>query len=346
MTVEEFDLIFDPTPDNTDIAYMRDQYNPEWKIGEMAKPVYLYQPDVEPTPDGGRVKLPARREHKRDKRQFIPAEKKLDPEEQQWKLISNDGTQYTGRPDTLDNFAVMMFEGQGVISMKLVNRSYRFFKEPPRRFEEPEDAEMAAKDEAMKMKHRRGQLQVDKLLTAREENIVRLRVLEQERVDMRVDLPSDRGSEDDRDPHGSGDSDVDFTYVRDSDEEIAFSDLDLFDELSDAVDDSSDDGAEEEIKENEEEKKPAPVVVPIDESQTTAEHNEKIVEAVMGPRCVKEEELIAFVADLGIVTLADIRVRFKSQLRTKEQIEAMKDLIRKTMRPVENNYFSLKIKRK
>jgi hypothetical protein len=126
--VEKFPLFFDPSSKTFDVNYMRDVRRPEWRIGSLQQPLHLYQPDVQPTPEGGRVKIEPSKRKRTIRGEFVEVRKPPDPEQELWVLVSRDERTYRGTPDTLTNFAVL-YQAAGGYHLQLVDHSIRMFEE-------------------------------------------------------------------------------------------------------------------------------------------------------------------------------------------------------------------------
>lgn len=345
--VVEFDLWFDPTPPKTDINYMRDVRRNEWKIADLKPPVYLYQPDVEPTPEGGKVKVEPR-EYKKKKSQFVYPDRILNPEEQPWRMLAADGKEYVGNSDTLNNRAFLYETEGGSWTMQLMDKSYRFVEE--RR--QQADLETAIQQLDSKMKAteaRKKVLHVDAKLAESTAQKEKERKLKQERVQQKIDAGSgDEGDE--AGDRGSDDSQGDVEIDAQSDEEVAISDNldDLFDDLSDdpnGLIDSDEEEENVEKKENDE----RPVRPLTTEPVNKVELNGMIVERVLGPQTIKEEDLVSFMMEVVLCEKPVLIKKFRDKLVTAEQKEAFKVLVKEKLCAEKNNgviFFKLKKKGK
>jgi hypothetical protein len=127
-SVEEFPLFFDPSSKMFDVNYVRDVRRPEWRIDSLPQPLHLYQPDVQPTPDGGRVKIQPSKRKRPIRGEFVEVRKPPDPEQESWLLAARDERTYRGTPDTLTNFGVL-FQTAGGYRLQLIDHSIRMFEE-------------------------------------------------------------------------------------------------------------------------------------------------------------------------------------------------------------------------
>ena len=125
----EFSLFFEPPNSMMDVNYMRDVRKDVWDISKLELPIYFYQPDVEPSPEGGRVKVVQPEQKKRKKRVLVQADRDdAKPEQQPWVLCSKDGKKYVATPDTLTDRAVMYQQDRG-FTLQFVSNSLRVTEE-------------------------------------------------------------------------------------------------------------------------------------------------------------------------------------------------------------------------
>jgi hypothetical protein len=339
--VQEFPLFFDPTAPLTDINYMRDVRKDEWNIAKLQAPLYLYQPEVEPTPDGGRVTIELPQRKKPPRSEFIEVKKSqtLDPKEQPWSLVTKDGRVFRGTRDTLTNSAILYQTDDG-FHIQLIDHSLRFFEEHLSKDITDADKAIQRMDEEERRKKRPSFLmeavaQEEKLREARARRIKEMHLDEGSDADDGYD---EEGSEKEGEIDFNGkeefedDEGVDGEPIDDLADLFEWSDKD--DDLNNISDDEEEEGEEGEGKRKKKQTVSAVVVndQPGTEAPMTAEEkNQQIVTTIFGEEEVKEAELRRYMMDVGMCTIPDLRKKFKSKLKTLQQREAFQNLVRRLL---------------
>jgi hypothetical protein len=341
MTVEEYPLYLDVPPAAFNLNYMRNVRNSEWDIRCLPTPLYLFQPDVDPDADGGKVKNlpPARRPPRRG--EFVEAAKAPDPAQQHWLLAAANGRVFKGMPDTLSNYAVLR-RRDDAFQFQLVDHSIRFFEERLCAGAPDGEAALRKMKEQQRLQARRLQAVAPSLLeSVREEALARhtraaeeLELDHEARVD-HSDVESDGAP--DLDDAPQSDEGVDPTAGQDSDAIEELSDFDVA-----ALWLEEEDDAEEE-DEPERAKRPRAV----ETVSGAAASNQAIVEYVFGPETVTREELRAYLRDVGLCTPKELKHKFRDRLRQPDRAEAFKRLCRECLALFERDgrqYLKLKAK--
>ena len=364
--VETFPLYFEVDQAHK-LNYFRNIRTQDWDLSKEKEPLYLWQPNVEPGPKGGKIldEYTLKRKQKTDFK-AVTKRNQLTPNQQNWKLSTGDGTTYTFQCDEGakrnyylftpragqfvvrfidDDFSAtkdteeqdpeqcekMMdnYKEQRYQDRKAINRKYAKFLE-----DEENNRKKAILDEIDN-----GQLDEDFVDVDDVERIDdrELRDLVKQRIqslkeDADVDAPLDRSDDE--------------TFAQDADE--AKDDLIDQEELNALFEDGFLD-EEEDFNEEEDKKKEKKEDAKPQEEQLTSEEAEKSIQAVAeqitGPKIIREEEFVRYFLDNGQTTLRDLGRRFQEYLKTQAQKEAFTKLIKKKCKAVDKGgqkYFQLK----
>ena len=316
VNVQEIPIIFIPKKtEHTDNEYMIDQSTVErWNIDELKKfgPIYLYQPDVEPSPEGGQVK--AEKYQSEKKKAYIATRRQYQAkvEQQPFVLVSNDNREFQAESISNSDFAFFV-DCKDHYEMHLVDSTFSISEQ----HKVNERTLDAVENEAKIRKKRRD----ERMKAFTPERIETLKLQKKERK-IEAELESNQANSfgvktnDDEDDDGL--VDVDVERSDDSGPESDFTP----EPVSSPSDDSSD--SLEFFEEEEEEPKEKEANEPMaDENMTT----EEIVDVIL-PDMIKKEEIINFFQDVGLVRYSQIQNRFKAKLKCEAQQKHFKKLLK------------------
>jgi hypothetical protein len=341
--VMEFPLFFDPTGPMTEINYMRDVRHGDWDIGKLEPALYLYQPDVEPSPEGGHVKVETPQRKKPGRSEFFEVKKsqQLKPEDQPWILVTKDKRTWRGTRDTLSNCAAMYHGEDGAFHISLIDESIRMFEEHHSKDIRDADTAIQKMDDDRRMQNtKRPRFLHDLVQESMKQRNERRKRIKEELLDEgsdpeaggdegsekegEIDFPEKEEFDDDEGIEGAPDEDMDDIFE--------WSDLD---DEDDFLSDDEEEDADRDAGKRKKRQTVSQVIVeakPGDEPPMTAEErNKKIVTDILGKEEVKEAEFRRYVMDIGMVTFADLKKKFKPKLETLAQKEAFQNLIRKLL---------------
>ena len=315
----EFSLFFEPPNPKMDVNYMRDVLKDEWDISKLELPIYFYQPDVEPSPEGGRVKTVRWQDDRPKKRALHTVTLEESPEQQPWVLFTRDGRKYVATPDTLNDRAVLYQQDRG-FTVQLVSGSLRVAEERRGTIQDVDAAASRKRKEDEEIESQRRKIGSSQLVNEIVQEARERKVREAERVKMELDAGSDQDdgakkSGDDSGVHGV-DIETDDGVDKEDDSEPESIDI----SLSSANSEGSD-----EYDDEEEEKKEEPVKKPV---RNTGETAESVLKKIYEDQ-VKEEELLCYLREMGLVTERDLIAKFRDRLKTPTQKEAFKKLFKR-----------------
>jgi hypothetical protein len=337
---EQFPLFLDVLPATFNVNYMRNVRSASWDIPSLPTPIYLFQPDVEPGPEGGRVKTqpPARKPPQ--KGEFVEAVKPRDPSQAHWIFAAADGRIFKGTPDTLSNYAILRRKDDA-FHLQLVDHSIRFFEDRPSTGAKDGEAAIRKMKEQQRLQAKRIQAVVPSYAESVRQDAIDRHARAEEALELdhetRVDH-SDVESDGAPDIDGQAQSDegVDPAGAAESDaiEEVSDVDVSLFWPEEEGE-------GEEEDEEKEKPKRPKLV----DTVAGAAPTNQAIVQQVFGPEVVAWEELFKFMREVGLCTGKDLKRRFCDRIKVPERLEAFKRLCVECLVPAVHDgrrYFKLK----
>ncbi|EAY00713.1 hypothetical protein TVAG_085470 [Trichomonas vaginalis G3] len=359
---ETFPLYFEYDPAHK-LNYFKNTSQPQWMLNQEKQPIYLWQPTVDPGPNGGTVHNEQMYVRKR-RTDFKAASRRPDPipNQEPWALTTGDGTKYTLTCDESQrtHFAVITPE-KGRYVLNLLSDSFVITKDVKE--QDADECERLAEDKLKASYDNRKAFNkkyvklLEEEAKARKENFIQS--LRDENDDEEFEDVDDQslqniGDKDvvkeikkrgrQRAEDDDIDAEVDFHV---DDEEFLQDDVveDVEEVLgklseSDFETDSEEDGEEEDKKDKKKKQTPA-VTKPVAE-----EDIKKIAIEVTGEKPIKEEELVRYFMDVGRATLNDINSRFKNQyLQTEHQRHAFMQLLKKNCKKITKDkiiYFSLK----
>ncbi|KAH0795987.1 hypothetical protein GPJ56_000055 [Histomonas meleagridis] len=310
------------------INYMRQNIS-VLDISSLKAPLYLYQPDVQPTPEGGIVKEPEPNLRKtKDKFLIVNKDFAKSPDEQSWYLYTSDNRVFKGTPDTFKG-AIITRDEQG-FHLSFIDNSIKFSPELNLDAKKGLDIDTIQNNQRRDREHRERMMQseykflLDPIKKDQEE-----RERNKKALAKGSDSDADVSDEFDDDDEGLGDLFDDIPEVSDN-ENLLDSDL------------SSDNGEEEEKKEN---KRKAEAEERRRLQAGPQESNEDIVDSIYGPPVIKEDEVVRFIIEIGPVTKDQLLHKFKSKLKTDKQKIAFKEIVTKRLRIIKihgKTHFNLK----
>ena len=311
--VERFPLFFNPSVPYININYMHQNIN-AWDISKLEQPLNLYQPDVCPTPEGGYVRDPDVRQRK-TKGNFVIVNKEYikTPEEQSWYMYTNDKKVFKGTP----------FEFKGAVISHNDHGFYLSFCDNAIKFA-PElnvDAKNGNDLDKIQKKMKR-EKESAKVKNSSLVNYKVVKELQEREYNQKQNL---KGS----------DSDADIDDDFDDDDELLGDDLlDEIPELSDGIDlaeESESSVGEEEDKKDKKEKRKEALEA---QKGTIQQTEEEIINEAIGKPVIKEDDIVRFFKDMGMVQSRDLISRFKSMLETDKQKAAFKEILKRRVRQV------------
>lgn len=350
------------------LNYFKNQSQPSWMLSQEKEPMFLWQPNVDPGPNGGTI-------HndqlyvKKKRTDFTAQSKRPDPipNQQEWILSTASANRYVIACDegSRTNFAVI-FPEKGKYVLNLLADCFAMTKESIE-----QDADLCEKTTQehldAKLKQRKDiNGKYVKLLeqeeSARKETI--LRTLKDENndddfEDIDDDTLAHIGDKDiireikkrskERTENNDVDAEVDFY-----EDNIEFHSEEIEDDIEDqllglerseaGLLDSEYDNADEEEEKKEKEKPKTPAVT----TSVSQQDIIKIADEVTGPKPIKEEELVRYFVDMGQATIADIKQRFaKDFLKTEHQTKVFMSILKKRCKKVTKGniiYFKLRQK--
>ena len=365
--VETFPLFFEVDQAHK-LNYFRNIRNREWDLSKEKEPLYLWQPNVEPGPKGGRI-LDEFSLKKKQKTDFKVVNKKtqLTPNQQNWKLATGDGTTYTLQCDEGDKRNYYLFTPRaGKFVIQKIDDDFSATKDTEEQDYEQCEKMMEYNKEQRYQDRKAINKKYAKFLEDQENNRKKtLRdqldngQLDEDFVDVDdVDRIDDKDVKDlvkqriqslkeDADVDAPLDRSDDETFAQDVDESkddlIDMEELNaLFEDgFLDEEDEYEEDGEKKDKKEKKkEEQKPEPLP-----SDQVAKNIDQIVEEVNGPRIIREEEFVRYFLDNGQSTGRDLMRRFKDYMKTPKQRDALVKLIKNKCKKIDKNgvsYFQLR----
>ena len=317
----EFSLFFEPPNSKMDVNYMRDVRKDVWDISKLELPIYFYQPDVEPSPEGGRVKVVQPEQKKRKKRVLVQADRDdAKPEQQPWVLCSKDGKKYVATPDTLTDRAVMYQQDRG-FTLQFVSNSLRVTEEHRSGIQDVDAARSRQRKEEEELESQRRSIGVDKMINKAIEEEIARRKEEAKRVKMELDAGSDQEQGDKSgDDGGVNGVDVETDDGVDKEENSDSEPIDL--SLSSSDGEVSDDYSSEEEEKKEDPGKKTP--------KNSGETAESVIKRIYEDQ-VKEEELLYYMREMGLVSEQELIKKFRDRLKTHTQKEAFKKLFKRRL---------------
>ena len=330
--IERIPLFFTPSVPNLNINYMRQNFD-AWDISKFEQPLKLYQPEVYPTPEGGFVinqepqriyeeenqdnkdkkekknrknrKNRKNKGEKKDKSKFdiVYNEYIKAADDQSWYMYTDDKKVFKGTPFEFKG-AVISHNKQGFY-LSFCDNAIKFA--PELNIDAKNGYDLDKIQNEMKLKKERAEAMAKKSYFT---SYIVAKELEERECNQEQSL---KGS----------DSDADFENEFDDDDEMAGNDL--FDEIpSDGVDFTKEHYDDEEVEEEEEEEKEE------EESNEAQKDTDEIInEAIGEPVIIKEDDIVRFFKDMGMVQSRDLISRFKSMLKTDEQKAAFKEILKR-----------------
>lgn len=367
-------LYLRPHQENEDINYMRHTLK-DWDIGKFKAPVYFYQPTVKPTPEGGIVKDTY--SGSRKNKEFFEVRKEYikRPEAENWMMYTSDGTLFKGNVDTLSSTIAIIYPGSDQFIIQTVNNSIRIKDGKDldsnldidtvekRRKQEADAKTRDLKNNLgfiykhMEQKEKERQNQAKELREAGDEDIA-------------LGGSDDDDKEKDEDAFNNDENGADVEDARSDDDEDVPDDIenlltDIPEELNEInassdeeesqssydEDSEGEDGPKKKKKKKKGHNQPAEQQEAAhgeNQDQAKPQSTEKIVDDILGPKVLKEDELVRYIMDVGYATLKQIYQKFKDRLVTQEQKMAFKNLILKRFQQFTDNgvrYVKLKDKK-
>lgn len=365
-------LYLRPHQVNEDINYMRHTLK-EWDIGKLKDPIYFYQPTVRPTSDGGIVKDTY--SGPRKNKEFFEVRKEFikRPDDELWMMYTSDGVLFKGHPDTLSSHAII-YPDKDKFEIQVANNSIRIkdgkdldqnidIETVLKRKKQEEDAKQRAfKNNFRFMYDAIERKEKQRLSHAKE-------LFENGDEDIAIGGSGDSDGNDE-DAYKADENEADVEVDRSDDDEDIPDDLDnLFteppeelinaqgssdeEESQDSYDEDSEgeDGSKKKKKKKKGHNQQTP-----DQQETTHQNpdqadrqqsTEQIVDDIMGPKVVKEDELVRFMMDVGFVTLKQLWDKFKDRLQASDVVkDAFRRLIIKKLQQfTENGIKYVKLKK-
>lgn len=371
-TLKTFPLFLIPHQYNEDINYMRHTLK-EWDIGKLKDPIYFYQPTVKPNSEGGVVK--ETNTTTRNKRPFYDVKKEFikRPEDENWMMYTSDGVLFKGSPDTLSSAAVII-PGKDEFIIQLVNNSIRI--KDGKDIDGDIDIDTAVKklkaDKENKQRNfkKNFRFMYDDLEKKENERISKAKEMrENGDEDIALGGSGDESGGDDAYNLDENAADVDDARS-DDDEDVGDAIDDMFADMPEDLvemgisDDeeesvSSSDDEDEEGKSGKKKKKKKGDQAKAEKASVSSQgenqgqsvanlSTEKIVDDILGPQVLKEDELVRYMMDVGYVTSKELFRKFQDRLQTPEQRNAFKELAKKRLQTYIDKgmkYFKLKLKR-
>ncbi|KAK8842806.1 hypothetical protein M9Y10_025672 [Tritrichomonas musculus] len=371
-TLKTFPLFLIPHQYNEDINYMRHTLK-EWDIGKLKDPIYFYQPTVKPNSEGGVVK--ETNNATRNKRPFYDVKKEFikRPEDENWMMYTSDGVLFKGSPDTLSSAAVII-PGKDEFIIQLVNNSIRI--KDGKDIDGDIDIDTVVKrskaEKEMKQRNfkKNFRFMYDDLEKKENERISKAKEMrENGDEDIALGGSGDESGGDDAYNLDENAADVDDARS-DDDEDVGDAIDDMFADMPEDLvemgisDDeeesvSSSDDEDEEGKSGKKKKKKKGDQAKAEKASVSSQgenqgqsvanlSTEKIVDDILGPQVLKEDELVRYMMDVGYVTSKELFRKFQDRLQTPEQRNAFKDLAKKRLQTYIDKgmkYFKLKLKR-
>lgn len=371
-TLKTFPLFLIPHQYNEDINYMRHTLK-EWDIGKLKDPIYFYQPTVKPNSEGGVVK--ETNTTTRNKRPFYDVKKEFikRPEDENWMMYTSDGVLFKGSPDTLSSAAVII-PGKDEFIIQLVNNSIRI--KDGKDIDGDIDIDTAVKklkaDKENKQRNfkKNFRFMYDDLEKKENERISKAKEMrENGDEDIALGGSGDESGGDDAYNLDENAADVDDARS-DDDEDVGDAIDDMFADMPEDLvemgisDDeeesvSSSDDEDEEGKSGKKKKKKKGDQAKAEKGSVSSQgenqgqsvanlSTEKIVDDILGPQVLKEDELVRYMMDVGYVTSKELFRKFQDRLQTPEQRNAFKELAKKRLQTYIDKgmkYFKLKLKR-
>ena len=132
VNVQEIPIVLIPKKtEYTDNEYMIDYSTAErWSLDELQKfgPIYLYQPNVEPSPEGGQVKT--EKDIKKKKETYYTTQRQYHTVEQQpFLLVSNDNRKFNCENISCSDFAFFI-DCKDYYEMHLVDSAFQLSEKP------------------------------------------------------------------------------------------------------------------------------------------------------------------------------------------------------------------------
>ena len=344
---KKFPVFFQPHKPLENVNYIR-HITKEWDIGKLQSPIYLYQPTVKPNADGGVVIEKDNRRLKNNK-EFIDVRKEFikKPEEEPWYMHSSDGRMFKGQADTLShtNQAVLSFDNSK-FTLQLIDQSIRVKDE--KILDANKDIDVVLKQ--MKRTEERTSNLIEKTLPTIYRDIEKEKKMRIRQAKELLEAGGEDGIDEDSDlDDEDGEGGADVVDQKSDDEEI--DPEEFFSDVPEITDDEDSFSEEEDEKKDKKDKpKPKPKEDASAENmagKTNEERSRDIVNSIMGEECVKEDELIQYMLDVGAATGKELLTKFNSKLKTQEQKSAFKLLISKmliTYKIRDKPYFKLRSK--
>lgn len=365
-------LFLRPHQDKEDINYMRHTLK-EWNFEKLKAPIYFYQPTVKPNSKGGTVKDTYTGQRKNKEFYEVRKEYIKRPEAENWMMYTSDGVIYKGSPDTLSSMAVI-FPGSDQFIIQIANNSIRIKDgkdlDPNLDIDTVEKRrkqEAEAKSRALKNNFRFIYDAMEKKENERLKRAKELRATGDEDIAMGG---SDDNEDKDEDDFNQDENVADVDDARSDDDEDVPEDIEnIFTEKPEELNEIQGSSDEEESQSSYDEdsegedghkkkkkKKKGQQQTPEkaesagqgeNPDQAKPQSTEKIVDDILGPKVLKEDELVRYMMDVGLVTLKQIYQKFKDRLVTPEQKEAFKKLVvKKLQQTVDNGIKYVKLKDK
>jgi hypothetical protein len=333
----------------------------DWDMAKEKEPLYLWQPNVVPGPNGGKV-IEDPTTQRKSKKDFEVQSKRPNPipNQQDWRLTTGAGTSYTFQCDEgqkRDYIVLTPKPGKFVISH--VTDDFNVTKDLPEKdADECEREMMRSREELYRRRKDMSEEYIKELETEMKQRQESVKNQISTGIIRIVDRDDDFEDcvEDDIKEYAHEereDDDVDANLDRSDDEEVndeeqAEDDMIDQEELNALIEegflDEELEDEEEEKPEKEKKNEPKPDIPTTEAVKTISE----IVEDVAGPRVIKEEEFVRFFLDSGQVRPHDLTKRFAEYIKTDKQRDVFKKLIRKKCKKVDRNgisYFQLKSKK-
>ena len=359
VSVETYPLFIEVDKDHK-LNYFHNIRKLDWDFGKEKEPIYLWQPNVEPGPNGGKV-IEEPTTQRKSKKDFEVQSKRPNPipNQQDWRLATGNGTTYTLQCDeSQKRDYVILTPKSRKFEIYLVGDDFNATKDIPERDADICEHEMEKKisdslrrrkdisSEYVKELEREANERKESVKNQISTGIIRIN----EREDDFEDCIDDEMKDYARDEKEDNDIDADLERSDDDVMDDEQEDDEMIDQqelnamLEKGFLDSELDEEEEDKPEKEKKNVPKPDLPTTEAVKTISE----IVEDVAGPRFIKEEEFVRFFLDNGQVLPRDLQKRFHDLIKTDKQKEVFKKLIIKNCKKILRNgipYFQLRSKK-
>lgn len=318
-----------PDSPDTDLAHFVSKNDDKWSIEELAKfgPMYFYQDNVEPTPEGGHVKT--QKFQSKRKQNFISVDKdfKETIEEQSFTLKTNDDHIFTSLPMKKSSDAILIDCGDHY-ELHLID-IYHEIKQEQRDILLKQKSYEDVKKENSERNRAREKFLKERMPQYREKLLEKDKQREQEMKEeakndrhFNIRANSDNSSEDETDSY---EADIE----EEDKEEISDDLLDL--EMEEPISFDEEEAEEEDEPQQSQKVKKSKV-----NNDEPLQNDNDIIDRI-APLMVQEKDIFMLFQNSGSVYLSTLYQTFKEKLKTAEQKNKFRNLLKKMICQVKLN---------